>query len=74
MSKYESTILQWRSQDFALEAGGHPTTKSRTYKGNVLSSFVTPAYMNALETMVPTDKQQKFQVCEKLSGDNNRGS
>ena len=35
-------------------------------KGNVLSSCVTPAYMNALETMALTEKQQeKVQVCEK---------
>ena len=32
---------------------------------NVLHSYVSPAYMNALETMVFTEKQQeKVQVCE----------
>ena len=35
-------------------------------KGNVLSSGVTPAYVNALETMELTEKQQeKVQVCGK---------
>ena len=38
---------------------------SRKLKRNVLSSCVTPAYMNALETMATTEKQQgKVQVCE----------
>ena len=32
---------------------------SRTRKGNVLSSCVTPALMNALEKIVLTDKQQE---------------
>ena len=31
-------------------------------KGNVLSS----SYMNALETMALTEKQQKVQVCENI--------
>ena len=40
-------------------------------KGNMLSSYVTPAYMNALETMALTEKQQKkAQVYEKKSGKN----
>ncbi len=48
---------------------------SRKRKGNVLSSCATPAYMNALETMALTEKQQeKVQVCEKQPGKNNRGS
>ena len=33
-------------------------------KRNMLSSCVTPAYMNALETMALTEKQQKVQVCK----------
>ena len=38
---------------------------SRKVKGNVLSSCVTPAYMNAIETMTLTDKQEeKVQVYE----------
>ena len=37
-------------------------------KGNVLGSYVTPAY-TALETMAPTEKDQdKVQVCEKQPG------
>ena len=48
---------------------------SRKRKGNVLSSCVTPAYMNARETMALTEKQQdKVQICEKQPGKNNRGS
>ena len=43
---------------------------SRIRKENVLSSCVTPANMNALETMTLTEKQQK--VCEKQSGKNNQ--
>ena len=36
-------------------------------KGNVLSSCVTSVYMNALETMALTEKQQeKVQVCENI--------
>ena len=43
--------------------------KSRKRKGNVPSSCVTPAYMNALETMALTEKQQeKVQVCEEQPG------
>ena len=42
---------------------------------NVLSSCVTPAYMNALETMALTEKQQEtVQDCEKQLDKNNRGS
>ena len=42
---------------------------------NVLSSCVTPAYMNALKTMALIEKQQeKVQVCETQSGKNNGGS
>ena len=38
---------------------------SRKRKGNVLSSCITLAYMNALETMALTEKQHgKVQVCE----------
>jgi len=38
---------------------------SRRLKRNVLSSYVTPAYMTALETMALTQKQQeKVRVCE----------
>ena len=34
----------------------------------------SPLYMNALETMELTKKQQeKVQVCEKQPGNNNRG-
>ena len=41
---------------------------SRKRKGNVLSSCVTPARMNALEMMALTEKQQeKVQVCKMLS-------
>ena len=48
---------------------------SHKRKGNVLSSLVTPAYLNALETMALTEKQQEnVQVCEKQSGKNNRGN
>ena len=47
---------------------------SRKCKGNVLSVCVTPAYMNKLEMMALTEKQQeKVQVCEKQPGQNNRG-
>ena len=39
---------------------------SRKYTGNMLSSCFTPAYMNALQTMALTEKQQeKVEVCEK---------
>ena len=39
---------------------------SRKLTGNVLSSCVTPAYTNGLETMALTEKQQeKVQVCKK---------
>ena len=38
-------------------------------KGNVLSSCVIPAYLNALETMALTEKQQEnLQVREKKPG------
>ena len=48
---------------------------SRKRKGNVLNSCVTPAYINALETMALTEKQQeKVQVCEKHPGEKNRRS
>ena len=48
---------------------------SRKRKGNVLSSCVTSAYMNALETTAVTEnKQEKVQVCDKQPGKNNRGS
>ena len=40
----------------------------------VLISCVSPAYMNALETMALTEKQQKVQVWETQSGKNNVGS
>ena len=41
----------------------------------MLSSCATPVYMNALETMVLTEKQQeKVQICEKQPGKNNCGS
>ena len=41
----------------------------------MLSSCITPTYMNALEPMALTEKQQeKFQVCENQPGNNNRGS
>ena len=41
----------------------------------MLSLCVTPAYMNGLETMALTEKQQeKVQVCKKQPGKNNRGS
>ena len=44
-------------------------------KGNVLSSCVTSAFMNRLEIMALTEKQQKkVQVCEKQPGKKNRGS
>ena len=39
---------------------------SRKLTGNVLSSCVTPAYTNGLETMALTEKQQeKVQVFER---------
>ena len=39
---------------------------SRKRNGNVLSVCITPAYMNALETMALTEKQQeKSQVSKK---------
>ena len=48
---------------------------SRKSKRNVLSSYVTPAYMNALDTMALTEKQQeKVQACEKQPGAKNRVS
>ena len=48
---------------------------SRKRKGNVLSSYVTPAYTNAIGTIAPTGKQQeKVQVCEEQPGKKNRGS
>ena len=48
---------------------------SRKRKGYVLSSCVSPAYMNTLEMMALTEKQQeKVQVCETQPGMNNRGS
>ena len=48
---------------------------SRKRRGNVLNSCVTPAYMNVLETMALTEKQQEMaQVCETQSGKNNRRS
>ena len=38
---------------------------SRKSKGNLLSSCVTPVYMNALATIAVTEKQpEKVQVCE----------
>ena len=41
----------------------------------MLSPCVTPAYVNAVETMALTEKQQeKVQICEKQPGKNNRGS
>ena len=42
-------------------------------KGNVLSSCVTPAYINALEVMALVEKEQ-VQVCEKQLSKNNHGS
>ena len=48
---------------------------SRKRKGNVLSSCVTPAYMDALEAIALTEKQQeKVQICEKQPDKNIRGS
>ena len=48
---------------------------SRKHKRNLLSSCVTSAYMNALEEMALTEKQQKkVQVYEEQPGKNNRGS
>ena len=47
---------------------------SRKCKGNVLTSCVTSAYMNALGMMAVTEKQQKVQICETQPGKNNRGS
>ena len=44
-------------------------------KGTVVSSYVIPAYMNALEAMALTETQlEKVQVCEKERGKNNLGS
>ena len=48
---------------------------SHQLKGNVLSSCVIPAYINALEKMAVIEiQQEKVQVCEKQSGKTNRGS
>ena len=48
---------------------------SRKRKITLHSSCVTLAYMNALETMALTEKQQKkVQVSEEQPGKNNRGS
>ena len=47
---------------------------SRKRKGHMLSWCVTPPYMNALETMAVTEKQQKVQGCENNPGKKNRGS
>ena len=48
---------------------------SRKLKGNMLSYCVTPADMNALETMALIEKQQeKVQVYKRKPGKNNRGS
>ena len=48
---------------------------SRTLKGNLLSSCVTPAYIYALQTMTLTEKQQEnIKVCEKKTDKKNRGS
>ena len=41
---------------------------TRKYTGNVFSSCVTPAYINALRMMALTEKQQKVQVCKKQPG------
>ena len=42
---------------------------SRRLEGNMLSSCVTPAYSNALETIALTEKRpEKVQVCEKQPG------
>ena len=61
----------WRKVEGVM--GDRRTSCKR--KGNVLSSCVTPAHMNALETLALTEKQQeKVQVCEKQPGNNNRGS
>ena len=38
---------------------------SNKREGNMLSSCVKQAYMNALETTALTEKQQKVKVCEK---------
>ena len=46
--------------------------ESRKSKRNMLSSCVTPAYMNGLETMTLTMKQQG-EVCDKQPGKNNSG-
>ena len=48
--------------------------KSRKRKGNALSSCVTTACMNGLETTALTEKQEKVQVCPKHPGKNSRGS
>ena len=50
----------WRKVERVME--------SRRYcKGNVLSSYVTTAYMNVLDTISLTEKQQdNVQVCENL--------
>ena len=51
----------WRKVEGVM--GDRRITRKR--KGNVLSSCVTPAYMNALETMALTEKQQdNVQVCK----------
>ena len=44
-------------------------------KGNVLSSYVIPAHMNALEAMALTEKQQgRYSFAKKERGKNNLGS
>ena len=41
----------------------------------MISSRVATVYMNALETMAQTEKQQEnIQVCEKQPGKNNCGN
>ena len=49
--------------------------RSHKRKRYLLSSCVTSTYINALETMAQTEKQQeKVQVCEEQPGKNNRGT
>ena len=54
----------WRKAEEVME----DRRISRKHTGNVLSSCVTQAYMNALETMTPTEKQQEnVYVSEKTT-------
>ena len=58
----------WRNVEGVME--GKRTPHKR--KGNVLSSYVTPASTNVLETMILTGEVPRLR--KKQRGKNNRGS